>query len=163
MVEHIARRVANGYRERDYTSLYPFESSEGIRAHYSRLAMDNYRLLVATNLERNRRRNRETPKRFLEMWCEIRAQGGDRLPAYDRGSYPLFYVRPQGGQRSLSEDVLCPACAFQAIADGEAKGLAVHVHHEGFSIDCDECSETIESAYGDTDAESETAETEVRV
>jgi hypothetical protein len=68
------------------------------------------------------------------------------LPAYAwPGGYPFYYL-------DAHNDVLCPACANAQDNDDTAPAIVFsEVHWEGPPLHCDECSGTIESAYGDPD------------
>ena len=71
-------------------------------------------------------------------------EAGEPLPAYAwPGGYPLEYLDDQG-------NVLCPKCADM---HEEYNGtiIAVDAYMEGPPIQCDNCGEMIESAYGDPD------------
>lgn len=64
------------------------------------------------------------------------------------GSYPLYYLT-RGG------DLLCPDCAAKSEDDPDEyerdKPQCAGIHWEGDPVDCDQCSKSIESAYGGTD------------
>ena len=72
----------------------------------------------------------------------IRNDKGD-LPAYAwPGGYPVAYLTGEN-------DTLCPKCANVVYEAPEAW----FIHYEGPDLQCDECYEAIESAYGDPDSE----------
>ena len=65
-----------------------------------------------------------------------------KLPAFAwPGGYPMYYFDKHG-------DVLCPRCANREIDDSAAI-VNGGVYWEGPIIQCDDCGEDIESAYGD--------------
>lgn len=68
------------------------------------------------------------------------------LPAYAwPGGYPLYYI-------DAESNVLCPECA--ANNDEMAPPVIEYDEHlEGAPLQCNQCSQEIESAYGDPDEE----------
>lgn len=62
------------------------------------------------------------------------------LPAFING-YPVIYL-------TRRNNVLCATCA-DANEDDDDPTATVGPFWEGAPLDCDECSATIESAYGD--------------
>lgn len=70
------------------------------------------------------------------------------------GGYPLFALTADGG-------ILCPHCCrenakrivhetvFSSFPDEQWTVVAVDVHWEGSPLQCDNCYESIDSAYGD--------------
>jgi hypothetical protein len=81
---------------------------------------------------------------------EIRQNDG-KLPAYAwPGGYPIVYMAMDNG-------ILCPKCAndYKPERDNaeQLEPVAYFVHYEGVAEQCDNCNATIESAYGDPDAE----------
>jgi hypothetical protein len=79
-----------------------------------------------------------------------RFAGGEALPAYADGGYPLVYtVEESGGTIEV-----CPACAQEFANDPEAaRVIAAAPYYEGPALECEGgCRELIESAYGDPDA-----------
>jgi hypothetical protein len=64
------------------------------------------------------------------------------LPAYSwPGCYPMFYVTRDGLN-------VCPACANREV-DTSQEVIAGDVHWEGPALTCDDCGESIASAYGE--------------
>jgi hypothetical protein len=71
----------------------------------------------------------------ISMSCEAKP-----LDAFTSiGCYPLLYL-------TKNNDCLCAACATEVQKQGEQ--VRGDVYWEGEPIDCDECGEPIESAYG---------------
>lgn len=65
------------------------------------------------------------------------------LPTHtNMGGYPLYYLDQQ-------DTLHCAACATK----NKDKIVYHNVHWEGVSLDCEECREEIESAYGEPDEE----------
>ena len=73
------------------------------------------------------------------------------------GGYPLVLSMGDGG-------CLCPQCVrsnYRLIRKAQREGMrrdswypeAVFIHYEGAPIQCDNCYESIESAYGDPEEE----------
>ena len=62
------------------------------------------------------------------------------------GGYPILYL-------DCEDNVMCPACAQEALAGGGMIPLAYFVHYEGAPEYCSDCNEMVESAYGDPDEE----------
>jgi hypothetical protein len=82
-------------------------------------------------------------------------ENNGELPAYAwPGGYPIYYL---DGDNSC----LCAACATKSASDPDEvpqfKPVAFDVYYEGPTMQCDSCNADIESAYGDPDAESESA------
>jgi hypothetical protein len=78
--------------------------------------------------------------------AEIRQSDG-KLPAFAwPGGYPIVYMARDNG-------ILCPACAnaYNQERDNpdQLEPVAFFVHYEGPTEQCENCSATIESAYGD--------------
>lgn len=75
----------------------------------------------------------------LGVW-RLGEDNGGELPALtDMGGYPMYYLDTEGG-------TLCADCAdsvHNVIVSG------ADVHYEGAPITCDDCGESVESAYGD--------------
>lgn len=66
------------------------------------------------------------------------------LPAHAwPGGYPLYYLDTEG-------NILCAQCANTQLADEyeHFRPVAWGIHYEGEPLDCDQCSEDIDSAYG---------------
>jgi len=73
---------------------------------------------------------------------KIDRQSDGTYPAYAwPGGYPLYYL-------DREDNILCPTCASQ-----ETNPVEGQVYYEGSTLQCDECFATIESAYGDPEAE----------
>lgn len=73
-----------------------------------------------------------------------------KLPAYAwPGGYPLFYL-------DKHDNVLCPRCANEQDPDGDDAPVVGDANWEDPSLYCDECSERIESAYAEDEAETPT-------
>lgn len=72
------------------------------------------------------------------------------FPASIDGGYPVIYIDGDG----------CTLCADCANKDDEYSSptVAADVYYEGPTIQCDGCNCDIESAYGDPEAEEETAD-----
>ena len=79
---------------------------------------------------------------------------GAELPAYAwPGGYPLVYILKDGA-------TLCPECVNGANGsdarvqdDAQWNVVAVDVYWEGPVMACDHCGASLESAYGDPDAD----------
>lgn len=72
-----------------------------------------------------------------------------QLPSFAwPGGYPLFYL---DGENSI----LCAKCATASLDNEEERRrpVACDAHYEGEPLQCDECYENIESAYGNPDEE----------
>ena len=77
-----------------------------------------------------------------EALKRVGAEAGENLPAYAwPGGYPLFYF-------DAGNNVLCVKCANDNDDFNEPITNA-DVNYEDDNLDCDHCSERIESAYGD--------------
>ena len=83
---------------------------------------------------------------------EIRNDKGE-LPAYAwPGGYPIAYLFGDG-------ETCCPACANgDAVDRQDDPDMAWHIvgyfaHYEGPPIECANCHDEIESAYGDPESE----------
>jgi hypothetical protein len=64
-----------------------------------------------------------------------------QLPAFAwPGGYPIVYLDREG-------NILCPDCANRE-TDALQAPVACDVYYEGPPIQCDDCSGTIDSAYG---------------
>ena len=61
------------------------------------------------------------------------------------GGYPILYY-------TVSGDVLCAACALCALASDDDPVKAAEIHYEGPPLECADCGEWTESAYGDPNA-----------
>ena len=69
-----------------------------------------------------------------------------RLPSYSwPGGYQITYICHDG-------NTVCPTCA-NLEADAHQKVTDCFIHWEGSPICCDDCGATIESEYGDPEAE----------
>lgn len=91
--------------------------------------------------------------RSLDGWRD--EQG--KLPAYAwPGGYPLIYLDKR-------DRVMCPACANLPKHERSNCGNPIggDVYWEGPELECDECGEMIQSAYGDPDAPDDTEPTEI--
>ena len=62
------------------------------------------------------------------------------------GGYPIFYL-------DKHDNVLCPACANEHEPGEDDAPVHADVNWEDPSLYCDECSERIESAYAEDEAE----------
>jgi hypothetical protein len=75
---------------------------------------------------------------------DIRQTDGT-LPAYAwPGGYPMYYL-DKGGM------TLCPTCANRETDPSQAP-VAYGVNYEDPSLDCDDCSQRIPSAYAEDEA-----------
>jgi len=74
-----------------------------------------------------------------------------KLPRDDDGGL-LSYAWPGGypiGYLDADNCVLCPECANLSDPDERCAPVAYFVHWEGAPVQCENCNEYIESAYGD--------------
>lgn len=77
---------------------------------------------------------------------ELLAKTKGEIPQHAEG-YPLIYVTTEG-------DTLCPKCAAKPRASiAGAPVCAFDIFYEGAPMQCDDCGEEIQSAYGDPDNE----------
>ena len=67
-----------------------------------------------------------------------------KLPAFAwPGGYPIIYFTRDGL-------TICPDCA-NSVSDDSQAPVSGDVYWEGPTIECDDCGNDIESAYGDPD------------
>lgn len=58
------------------------------------------------------------------------------------GGYPIFYLDKENS-------VLCPDCANKSEEVPQFRPIAAEVNYEDNELFCDQCSQRIESAYGE--------------
>jgi hypothetical protein len=101
----------------------------------------------------------ELPAIAPSVYTRAGVEPGAELPSYAwPGGYQLAYYSPNG-------DTLCPACAnrlrlgLDTPASDNDRITMVDAYYEGPPIQCANCNEDIESAYGDPDADEPTEPT----
>lgn len=86
----------------------------------------------------------DTPRVHPNVYQYTGTNAGKALPAHAwPGGYPLYYLDGDGC-------ILCAPCATRA-SEYSSCTIAADVHWEGDALTCEQCNESIESAYGEID------------
>lgn len=125
--------------------LFSLEPEGALAYQFRRFRAAGHTLQTATDMAR-----RELERKPVQR---LRDAHG-RFPAFTSiGGYSMVYLTKRG-------NVLCSACASDDERNEDDPVIDGDVHWEGPSHYCDDCSEEIESSYGDPEDDSDDDESE---